>query len=324
MAQEFEREARAGLPTGTTAGQTNAPVQGIPSFKNFTRAWITGVGGDKDYHGKLTGYFDHIDEFLKSKVESPICRLHRPDFAGLAPFISAKGYSPTTVTLHLKILRQAFLSAQQQGFVLVSPIAPEDYILNSCPNRPKRLTILQIEHLINSTGVVDWRTMILFGFFFAMDLMEAANIKWSDVDFATKTVSWVGFTRGGQPLVVTMPMHPLAESHLIALKRITASEFVTPSLHGLSDTTLRAYFGRLVEISKLPSNSLRSGRNKNYSDLQFSSFKLSFAEELGHAGIFRLSRFLKSISAQELRTMIAKLPHLKLKPLPLLAAADGL
>ena len=323
IAEEFEREARAGLPTGTAATQTHASVPGIPSFKKFTRGWIAGVGGDKDYHGKLAGYFDHIDEFLGTKAELPVCKLHRPDFAGLAPFLSRKGYSATTVTLHLKILRQAFLAAQQQGLVLVAPITLEDYIVNPSPNRPKRLTIPQIEYLANSTGVVDWRTTIIFGFYFAMDLMEAVNQSWNDVDFSAKTVSWANFTRAGEPIKITIPMHPFAESHLIAVKMLAASEFVTPSLHGISDATLRAHFRRSVENSKLPSNFVRSGRNKKYSDLQFSSFKLSFADEMGHAGLFRLSRFLRSLSAQELQTKIAKLPHLKLKPLPLLAAVAG-
>lgn len=323
IANEYERRAKSGLPVGVATTQTQSPITGIPSFKNFTRAWLLGVGGDEDYHKKLEGYFDHIDEFLAAKVDSPICQLHRPDFAGLVPFLSQKGYAPTTVTFHLKILRQAFRAAQQQGFVLVSPITPEDYIVNSSPNRPKRLSIPQIEYLANSTGVIDWRTTIIFGFYFAMDLMEAVNQLWRDVDFGTKTVSWVGFTRAGETIKITMPMHPLAESHLKAVKKLAESEFVTPSLHSLSEAALRAHFRRLVESSKLPPNSVRSGRNRNYSDLQFSSFKLSFANELGQVGIFRLSRFLRSLSALELQTMIAKLPHLKLKSLPLLAA-DGL
>ncbi|MGD0816136.1 MAG: hypothetical protein ABSA83_21300 [Verrucomicrobiota bacterium] len=317
-AEEFERQEKAGMPAGTAAMQVFSPLMGIPPFKKFTRDWITGVGGDVKYHNKLSGYFDKIDEFLGDKIDWQISRLHRPDFAGLAPFISEKGYVPTTVTAHLKTLRQAFLAAQQQGFVLVSPITPRDYISNPSPNLAKRMTILQIEYLANATKVIDWRTTIIFGFYFAMDLIEAANQMWDNIDFVARTVSWVSHTRDGKPIQMTIPMHPLAESHLTAVKKIAATDAVTPSIHGMSDSALRAHFRQLVEASKLPSGSVKSRLNKTHFDLQFSSLKLSFAQEMGHPGLFRLSRFLRSMSAQELEKKVASLPHFKLTPLLLL------
>ena len=55
--------------------------------------------------------------------------------------------------------------------------------------------------------------------------------------------------------------------------------------------------------------------------MQFSSLKLAFAQELGHQGIFRLSRFIHSLSPEALAAKVATLPNVELKPLPLLAAA---
>jgi hypothetical protein len=51
------------------------------------------------YHNQSSGYFDNIDKFLGDKVDWQICRLHRPDFAGLAPFLSEMGYVPSTVLI---------------------------------------------------------------------------------------------------------------------------------------------------------------------------------------------------------------------------------
>lgn len=318
IAVDYERQAKEGVPVGTPAAEASSPISGIPSFKRFTRQWILGVGGDDNYHGKLSVFFDNIDAFLGDKVDWQICRLQPPDFAGLGPFLSEMGYVSTSVTSHLRALRQAYLAAHQQGFVLTCPVTSKDYIVNLSPNVPTPMTILQVEYLANSTKVIDWRTMIIFGFYFAMDLPEAAHQIWSNMDFAARTVSWVSHTKAGKPIQMTMPMHPLADSHLTAVKKIAATDAVTPSLHGMSDDVLRARFRQLVENANLPCGSLKSRRNYTYYDLHFASLKLSFAQEMGHTGLFRLARFLRKMSTQEMEKKVASLPHLKLTPLPLL------
>lgn len=322
MAESFEQQAKAGLPVGVPAAITAPPLLGIPTFTKFTRGWIRTMGGDEEYRRKLSGYFDNIDRFLGTKVAWQICRLHRSDFIGLAPFLLEMGYSPTTVTLHLKTLRGVLLAAVANGFILACPITRADYLVNSSPASPKAMSVPQIECLLNSTSVVDWRTAVLFGFYFCMDLMPAGNQVWDKLDITNRKVSWVNFTRAGKSIEMSLPMHPQMVDYLINLKKCATSEFVTPSLQGVSDSALRAHFRELVETSRLPSSFVRSGRNRNYFDIQFASLRLSFAREIGHSGLFRLSRFLRSMSSEELEAAIAKLPHLNLKPIPLLAAVE--
>lgn len=321
-AEAFEQQAKAGLPVGLQAVPTAPPLLGIPTFKEFTRGWIGRAGRDEEYRRKLSGHFDHIDRFLGTKVAWQICRLHRSDFIGLAPFLLEMGYSPTTVTLHLKALRAVLLAAVANGFVLVCPITRADYLVNDSPTCPRAMSIPQIECLINSTLVVEWRTAILFGFYFGMDLMPAVNHVWDKLDITNRKVSWVNFTRAGKSIEMSLPMHPLVTDYLINLKKFATSEFVTPSLHGMSDSALRVHFRQVVETSRLPSGSVRSGRNRNYFDIQFGSLKLSFAHGVGHAGLFRLSKFLRSTSFEELEAQIARLPHLDLKPIPILASVE--
>lgn len=320
VADRFEAQAKAGLPVGIQSAQpASAMLVGIPAFHSFTRGWLVGVGGDHKYRLKLTGYFDHIDQFLGPKAHAQICKLHHPDFVGFAPFLLQMGYSPTSVTLHLKILRQSFLAAQAQGFVLACPIAPKDYLVNPSPNGPKSMNSQQIECLINATAVIDWRTAILFGFYCGMDLMPAVGMSWQKLDLAQKQICWVSFNRAGKPIEMVMPMHPVLENHLIALEKVAISEWVTPSLQGYSDCALRAHFRNIMQLARLPSHSVQSGRGRNYCDIQFGSLKLSFANQMGHTGLFRLSKFLRSMSGEQLAKMVATLPHLNLKPLPLLA-----
>ncbi len=318
MALEWERQERAGLAAGAAALPALSPLVGIPSHREQMRSWIAGLGGDPSYRGKCSGYADRIDEFLGAKSDTLVCQLHSPDFTGLVSWICAKGYSTTTASAHLKLVRQAYLDAQQKGFVLVCPISPKDYVVNPSPNRPKPMTAPQIGHLLNRTGIIDWRTTILFGFYAAMDLVEGVGQGWDNVSFQHRTVSWINHTRDGKPATMTMPLHPLLEKHLIALKRITASEFITPSLQDLSDCALRYQFRQLMDDAELRAGSVTSRLNKNYLDLQFSSLKLAFGEVIGHPGLFRLTRFLRGMSAQDLEQTVARLPHLTLRSIPLL------
>jgi hypothetical protein len=317
IGEEYERCAKAGLPVDGPGGAP-AAVAGIPSYQEFTGFWIVGIGGDKKYHDKVTGYLDNIGQFLQKKIEWPICGLHAPDFAGIKPVLLAKGYSPTTVTAHLKLLRQVFLAAIDQGFALDCPIGPADYIANPSPNRPTPFSVPQVEWLANATKIIDWRTAILLGFYCGMELSEASTLLWDTVNFVTKRISWTTFTRRGNPIITEMPLHPVLERHLLALKNTSSSLCVTPSLLAMSGTASRAHFRKLIAKSKLPSPSISTKLHGNYHQLQFGSIKLTFAREVGHAGLYRLARFLHQLSPTEFEAKITGLPHLQLKPIPLL------
>jgi hypothetical protein len=138
VAQDWEHKAKNGIPIENPA-TTSAPlIEGIPTFRVFSDTWIRGLGGDNDYRAKMNGYTRNIGRFLGPKADWPLCHLQRSHFSGLAPFLSEMGYSPTTVTLHLKALRAMCLVAERKGFILASPILPADYLDNPAPIRPIR------------------------------------------------------------------------------------------------------------------------------------------------------------------------------------------
>jgi len=318
VAQDWEHKAKNGIPIENPSTTPAPLIEGIPTFRVFSDTWIRGLGGDNDYRAKMNGYTRNIGRFLGPKTDWPLCHLQRSHFSGLAPFLSEMGYSPTTVTLHLKTLRAMCLVAERKGFILASPILPADYLDNPAPIRPKALAIPQIEHLLDSTAVIDWRTMILLGFYGGMDLVESGNLSWVNMNFLQKTINWADSLQKGEPAPMTLPMHPVLEAHLAAVRRASDSEFVTPKLHGMTDCGLREQFRVLVERSGLKTSLYESRLKKRYLDIQFSSLKLAFAHHMGYEGLFRLARFLRGISAEELQDKISKLPNLKLKLLPLL------
>lgn len=318
VAQDWEHKARNGLPVENPLTIPLPAIDGIPTFRAFTITWVPGLGGDCDYRAKMKGYMDNVGLFLGPKAGWPLHHLPRSHFLGLTPFLSEMGYSLTTVTLHLKALRAVFLVAERRGFILASPITPADYLANPSPTRPKALAVPQIEHLLDSTGIIDWRTMILFGFYCGMDLVESANHAWEHINFHEKTIGWGSFARNGELAKMTLPLHPVLEAHLTAVKNASESEFVTPKLHGMTDSGLREQFRVLVEQSGLKVSFNESRLKKRYFDIQFSSLKVAFAHHMGCPGLFRLARSLRGIPAVELPDKISKLPNLKLKPLPLL------
>jgi integrase len=318
VAQDWEHKARNGLPVENPLTIPSPAIDGIPTFRAFTITWVPGLGGECDYRAKMNGYMDNVGLFLGPKADWPLHHLPRSHFLGLAPFLSEMGYSLTTVTLHLKALRAVFLVAERRGFILASPITPADYLANPSPIRPKALAVPQIEHLLDSTGIIDWRTMILLGFYCGMDLVESGNHSWVNINLPQKTINWAGSSRNGEPAPMTLPMHPVLEAHLAAVRSASDSEFVTPKLHGMTDCGLREQFRLLVERSGLKTSFNKSRLKKRYFDIQFSSLKLAFAHHMGYEGLFRLARFLRGISAEGLQDKIAKLPTLKLRPLPLL------
>jgi hypothetical protein len=332
LADEYERKARSGIPIDAPldvqSHSLGIPALGdssqvlitarIPSFCEFARSWIAAAGGDKTYHSTLERYLDHTCEFLGSKFGNPICQLHAPDFAGLAPFLAQMGYSTTTISMHLKALRAIFLSAEKKGFVLVSPIQAASYITNPNPIQATAFTVPQIECLANASGVVDYRTIVLFGFYCAMDLVESANRTFEEVDFTAQTLTWVSHSKAGVPVTLTMPLYPVLAAHLAAVKAVAMSDKITPKLFGMTDTGLRNHFMKLIALAGLKPDFSKSAFNRRHWDLQFSSLKLAFAGAMGHPGLSRLARFIRSLPTEELRAKITKLPALKLNPLPLL------
>src|SRR6266446_4601262 len=105
VAQDWEQKAKNGIPIENPSTTPAPLIDGIPTFRVFSETWMSGLGGDDDYRAKMDGYMHNIGRFLGSKADWPLYRLRRSHFPGLAPFLSEMGYSPTTVTLHLKALR---------------------------------------------------------------------------------------------------------------------------------------------------------------------------------------------------------------------------
>jgi integrase len=321
IADDFEQRSRDGVPVEPSATPVTT-ASALPSFRPFARGWIAYAGGDAKYHAKLERYFDHTFEFMGNKADLAIHLLRQADFAGLPSFLAGKGYSHSSINQHIQAVRASFLAAEKKGFVVVSPISTDDYLKDVQPRHaPVAFTIPQIQLLANTGELIDNRTLVLFGYYCAMDIVEAANRVFDDIDFTAKTISWNCRSNGSDMII--MPLHPVLARHLGRLKALGLSSRITPKYFGANDSTLRAHFRSLIEDARIKPGASTSPLNRRYRDLQFSSLKIAFARDTGHQGLFRLARFIRGLSASQLSEKINALPPLKLKPLPLLGDADG-
>jgi hypothetical protein len=134
-----------------------------------------------------------------------------------------------------------FLAARERGFVLKSPLSPEETMLaNPRPILAAAMTPEQTACLANHTRTVDWRTVLLLGFYCGMELLEATNQPWTGVDFVACRIAWVSFVRGGNSLELRLAMHRVLGEHLQKVRRVCPGEWVTPSLRGINDQVLRS------------------------------------------------------------------------------------
>ena len=319
IADYFEARAKAGLPiVFPPMSPPVAIVPSVPSFHDYSRELVTKIPGDLKYQAKLTLYLDHVDQFLGPKACRDIGRLYRPDFIGLSSFLLSLGYSETTVTAHLKLVRQVFGLAVTEGFAIAPPVTPMDYLVNPMPAGPAEMNLKGIELLVNSTSAVDWRSAVLSGFYLGMELLDSANQRWDTIDFGRRVVTWDCFTRAGVTIHMSLPMHAVLEQHYLRLKRIAVGEYVCPTLAGKSEDALRRRFDSLIAEAHLPADAVVGSSAPQNGTVQFRSLRLAFAHALGHPGLFRLARFLRSLPEADLRGRIASLPNLQLKSLTLL------
>ena len=318
IADRYEQRAKKGLPLEEDADQDVTPVAGVPSFNGFAPEWIRTLGGESSYHRKADNYMENVGRFLGIKADWALYRLVNGHFLGLVPFLLDLEYSLTTVRHYQQMLHALFIAAENRGYILASPLTQDDYVQNLKPNLIQPFDLEQVQHIVNSILVVDWRTAILLGYCAGMDLLEAVGIDWASVDFEQHSISWTCHTRNGEPIEMSLPLHPVLETHLSSLKQRVSSPHVTPKLQAMSEATLREHFKKLLEAAHFHNPAKAEVRRRRLNEFAFSSFKRAFAKGVGHDGVFRLARFLRNLTADDLRAKVTGLPALQLRSLPLL------
>ena len=146
----------------------------------------------------------------------------------------------------------------------------------------------QVEALL-AVAPPDWRGAILFAYYTGARLQDVANMRWSAIDLAARTIRFFPMKTPGKEVLI--PLHPTLEEHLLAVASTDTPEAcLFPALagrkpggaHGLSMT-----FAKLMGHAGIATGAARprSAGGRAISHLSFHSFRHGFNSAMANGGV---------------------------------------
>src|SRR4051812_32139353 len=130
--------------------------------------------------------------------------------------------------------------------------------------------------------------MVLAGYCTGARLSDLANLKWSNVDLAERTLTFVQKKTGAK---IKIPMHAELEDYLVSLPSADKDAPVFPTLYGKTSagkSGLSMAFARLMKRAGIDGGAIRErgpGVSRSVSALSFHSLRHSFNSALANAGV---------------------------------------
>jgi integrase len=224
-------------------------------------------------------------EFLGPRARLNIAAITSREIADFRDQRHAKGFAPGTVNLSVQMLSTGFSAAMRQGHITVNPC----WAVEPLKDKPRRKGVFMPEQVsaLLKVATLDWRGLILAGFYTGQRLNDLANLRWRDVDLVSEIKTLRLETRKTGAEIVTV-LHPVLEEHLLSLPAPESDEaFLFPSLAQRSVSPLSREFGKLMEEARIEQHIIRertkSGRSVNA--LTFHSLRHSFSSILANAGV---------------------------------------
>jgi integrase len=234
-AEQMEREARAAIP--------------IPnlSARQFLEDFAVTRTADPDTARRTANIVSRFLLILGDQDREPLTVVS-PSHALSYRDARAAEIEASTVNSELSALNVAFERAVNQGFLLVNPVdLGKIQLPESSSVRP--LEIWELKALLLATSRVDWRTCIYIGFYFGLQLVDAAYRLWSDIAKDEAGHPYLAFPGTERKAARRILIHPAFLEHLNSLPRV--NEFICPSLAALQRWTVDDQFGQIVTAAKL-------------------------------------------------------------------------
>ena len=311
----------------------------VPSVEKYLTDWVA----SKELSGVSPGTIERYAKtikvfvtFLGDKAKMPISGLTPTHVQDFVDFRRKEGSAPLTVIVDTKTLGAAFKRAEDLSYILKNPtrlvtlpkkVSSERYIF----------THEQFVQLVDApakmfkksfAAVVNWRTLILLGYYTGARLTDCVRMKFEHVNlqrgvivvFQQKTKKWV-----------PIPMHFDLYHHVCDLinmrDEITKDDYLCGNLfergtggkHGLSETFLR-----IVKHAGIEQDKVQGMGKRNFNRLTFHSLRHSFNTALyvagipqedrmrltGHSSIAMNNRYTHLIDDKRLHKAIDVLPRL--------------
>lgn len=228
-------------------------------------------------------------DFLNGKSKKPLEAVTQADAIAYRDRLVTSGLSHRTSNQTIKLLRGIYADAVEQGHLGRNPFVGVSSLREQVDGaRRVPFTNDEVAALIkNSEG--DWQGMIILAATTGLRLMDAAKLRWSNLDLKAKLIR-VRTAKTGARL--ELPIHPRFSKWLKAQTRGIGAAPVFPSLAdkgGPGKSGLSMSFKRLMDRAGIAAGVARQadekGRGRSTSQKSFHSLRHFAATQLAAAGV---------------------------------------
>ncbi len=262
----------------------------IPNVEQFLTSWLEGKKSKGSAPRTLERYRHTVDLFLDYLGE-----LRHTQITFLTPkhvdgFLNKRlnaGVAPKTASVDLKTLRGAFNHAEKFGIILKNPVNALDLPEEVSMER-EIFTHEEVGKLV-LTGYkfgMEWGIVILFGYYTGARLTDCVRMKWGNLDFKTRVLT---YTQGKTGKEVTLPLqNDFFEFVTLLHEDEKKEDFICPELAARSTGGRRGLsesFKRIMKKAGVDSMTVKGKGNQQFSKRSFHSLRYSFNSALANAGV---------------------------------------
>jgi len=301
-------ETRARELIGEVLERTSGEQVAFYTAEGWLRDWLRGKEVSKSL-GTHTKYAHTVESFithLGKRAGLNIAAISTKDVAGYRDAEIASGKHPNTVRYLVKQLRIPFNAARRQGIITHNPAEAVELPAAARAGdggeaKRSAFTVEQVGALLDAAiarghgrpvfeAGEEWYGAILYGYFTGARLQDVANVTWNAIDLPAHTITFRA-QKGGR--LVTVPIHPELESHLLTLPAPDSGKaFVFPKLAGKGTggrSGLSMTFSRIMARAGVVGEVLhaagKGGKGRTVRALSFHSLRHSFNSAMANAGV---------------------------------------
>jgi len=167
----------------------------------------------------VTRYEMVVRDFIKhlaARADAPVESLQEADVIAFRDAEQKASKSAQTINLNVKIVRSAFEAARKRGLITHNPAACVDRIAGEAIEK-EPFTAEEVERILAAAPDVEWRGLILLGFYTGGRIGDLAHLLWSNVDLEAGSLAFLPEKTRKSGRQVRLPIHPALASFLASL-----------------------------------------------------------------------------------------------------------